>query len=126
MADNYDDDDDELTPTQKAVGRANYKLEQAKKYNSDKYSSKRDNVISPEKPYGRKTVEMPGDFQGNQQKTELGEKIKDNKYKPAEMSPKNFTEDVIGMIKEKKKDRYYKTGGKIKTAQQNPKHKNCW
>jgi len=108
--------DDELTPTQKAVGRANYTLERHKKYESDKYSSKQDNVVDPEKPYGRKTVDMPGDFQSNTQKTELGEKIKSSKYKPADMDIKNFSEDASRVIKEKQKDRYYKKGGAVKSA----------
>jgi hypothetical protein len=28
--------------------------------------------------------------------------------------------------KEETKETSYKKGGKVKTAQQNPKHKNCW
>jgi hypothetical protein len=112
------DSDDELTPVQKAVGRANYTLDKHKKYKSDKYLSERDNVIDGEKPLERKTVEMPGDFKSNTQKTPLGENILGSKYKPAEMAPKSFSEDASRIIKEKQKDRYYKQGGKVRTASQ--------
>ena len=112
-ADGGDVDGRNLTPTEKAVGRANYKLEKHKKYKSDKYPEGRDNVVSRESPFDRKTVDMPGDFQGNTMKTPLGDRIikSGDKYDPM-FRFKKFSEDAGEMIKEKQAGRYYKKGGK--------------
>lgn len=112
-AEGGDVDERDLTPTEKAVGRANYKLERHKKYKSDKYPEGRDNVVSRESPFDRKTVDMPGDFQGNAMKTPLGDRIikSGDKYDPM-FRFKKFSEDAGEMIKEKQAGRYYKKGGK--------------
>ena len=59
---------------------------------------------------------MPGDFQSNTLTTPLGDKIKSSQYTPFDMSSKNFSEDAGQMIKDKQKQRYYKAGGKVKSA----------
>jgi len=108
----------ELSPADIAVGKINYELERHKKYQSDKYPAGQDNVIRKdlEKPLSKKPVEMPGDFQSNTLTTPLGDKIKSSQYTPFDMSSKNFSEDAGQMIKEKQKQRYYKAGGKVKSA----------
>ena len=117
-AEGGDVDERDLTPTEKAVGRANYKLEKHKKYKSDKYPEGRDNVVSRESPFDRKTVDMPGDFQGNTMKTPLGDRIikSGDKYDPM-FRFKKFSEDAGEMIREKQADRYYKKGGKVGYAE---------
>ena len=109
---------EELSPADIAVGKINYELERHKKYQSNKYPTGQDNVIKKDsdKPLNTKPVEMPGDFQSNTLTTPLGDKIKSSPYTPFDMSSKNFSEDAGQMIKEKQKQRYYKTGGKVKSA----------
>ena len=109
---------EELSPADIAVGKINYELERHKKYQSNKYPAGQDNVIrkDSEKLLNRKPVEMPGDFQSNTLTTPLGDKIKSSQYTPFDMSSKNFSEDAGQMIKKKQKQRYYKTGGKVKSA----------
>ena len=117
-AEGGDVDERDLTPTEKAVGRANYKLEKHKKYKSDKYPEGRDNVVSRESPFDRKTVDMPGDFQGNTIRTPLSDRIikSGDKYDPM-FRFKKFSEDAGEMIREKQADRYYKKGGKVGYAE---------
>ena len=77
-----------------------------------------DSVVYRKNPFDRKTVDMPGDFQGNTKKTELGERIAKGGNKTDPMFRfKKFSEDANDLIKEKKEGRYYKKGGKVGYAE---------
>jgi len=77
-----------------------------------------DSVVYRKSPFDRKTVDMPGDFQGNTKKTELGERIAKGGNKTDPMFRfKKFSENANDLIKEKKEGRYYKKGGKVGYAE---------
>jgi hypothetical protein len=101
-----EEDEPEYTPLERSVGKLAYKLEKHEKYGTNQYPSKQDNVIDPKKPY-KKTVDMHGDFKSNTQKTELGDKIANDPYKPKEMdNPYNWVDNEPG-TKMRMQNRFY-------------------
>jgi len=105
------DDDKELSQEysaiQRLLGRYAYTLDKHKRYKSEKYSGKDDEVVSRRKPFDEMTVPMPGDFRGNTIKTPFGERYKDDEYKQNNM-PETNEDD----IQRKKELRYYQKGGR--------------
>jgi len=102
-----EDQDPELTPLQQATGQAAYKLYKHDKYNTGKYPAKQDNVVDAKKPWDTKTIDMPGDFQSNTLKTELGNKIIADPYKPKEMgNPYDWVDNEPG-TKMRIQNRFY-------------------
>jgi hypothetical protein len=106
-----DDDDKELSQEysaiQRLLGKYAYTLDKHKRYKSEKYSGKDDEVVSRRKPFDEMTVPMPGDFRGNTIKTPFGERYKDDEYKQNNM-PETNEDD----IQRKKELRYYQKGGR--------------
>jgi hypothetical protein len=98
----------ELSAVQRLLGKYAYTLDKHKRYKSEKYSGKEDEVVSPRRSYEEKTVPMPGDFKGNTIKTPFGDRYKDE-YKLYNI-PEVREEDIPF----KKHLRYYQRGGKAR------------
>jgi hypothetical protein len=104
------DDDKELSQeysaVQRLLGKYAYTLDKHKRYKSEKYSGKDDEVVSRRKPFDEMTVPIPGDFRGNTIKTPFGERYKD------EYKLNNMPEVGEDDIQRKKELRYYQKGGR--------------
>jgi SAM-dependent methyltransferase len=98
---------DDYSPEQLRAGELAYKLDRHDQYNTGKYPAGQDNVVNSGKPWDNKTVDMPGDFKSNTIKTDIGDKILNNPYKPKEMSnPNNWVDNEAG-TKMKIQNRFY-------------------
>jgi len=91
-----------------------YKLFRHDKYKSDKYPSNIDSVVSPSLPWDQKITEMPGDFKFNTLRTDIGDEIRNNPFKPNDMDEMTKDWDEMGLRRlEKIKKRYYAKGGAV-------------
>jgi hypothetical protein len=91
-----------------------YKLFRHDKYKSDKYPSNIDSVVSPSLPWDQKITEMPGDFKFNTLRTDIGDEIINNPFKPNDMDEMTKDWDEMGLRRlEKIKKRYYAEGGAV-------------
>jgi len=100
---------DDYSPEQLRAGELAYKLDRHDQYNTGKYPKNQDNVVrqTGERPWDTKTVDMPGDFKSNTQKTALGDKIVNDPYKPNDMGNPWDWVDSEALTNYRRKNRFY-------------------
>jgi hypothetical protein len=103
---------EDLSPLELSLLQKAYNLHKHDMYGTNKYPSGQDNVVSPLAPWQQPIEDMPGDFKNNTLRTDIGDRIANDPYRPDSMDTLTGDWDEMGLRRQEKiNQRYYAKGG---------------